>query len=217
VQDDRPVDEVLAEFHRMLATGVRPLHERPAAERARRLYGDGLSLLPLPPRSKRPSSSWKQQQAQRLSLRRLEEELAAAGPEAGLAIVCGEVSGVVVADFDDEAAVAWARAHLPATPWRTKTSRGEHWYFRLPVDPTGAPFAPPASLPWKGELRAAGHYVVAPGSWHPDGSRYEAHGDWSASRDDLPEWPGTAPSSPGASPSTEALRLRAARLRVLRS
>ena len=33
-------------------------------------------------------------------------------------------------------------------------------------------------LPWKGELRAAGHYVVAPGSQHPNGGRYEALGAW---------------------------------------
>jgi hypothetical protein len=207
--DDRPADEVFAAFRQMLAAQVRPLHERTAAERARRLQADGLSLLALPPRSKKPAASWKPQQTERLTLRRLEAELEALGDEAGLAVVCGEVSGVVVADFDDEAAVAWARAHLPDTPWRTQTARGEHWYFRLPIDPTGKAFAPPASLPWKGELRAAGHYVVAPGSWHPDGGRYLAVGDWSVSRDALPVWPGLARDG------DELLRLRRARQRIL--
>ena len=210
VVDDRPADEVFAAFRQMLAAQVRPLHERTPAERARRLHADGLSLLALPPRSKKPSSSWKPQQTMRQSLPRLEHELAGLGAEAGLAVVCGEVSGVVVADFDDAVAVDWARQHLPATPWRTKTARGEHWYFRLPVDPSGAPFVPPASLPWKGELRAAGHYVVAPGSWHPDGVQYQALGDWSVSRDALPEWPGLSRIDDAL------LQRRGARQRILR-
>ena len=220
VVDDRAadVDVVLAEFRRMLAAQVKPLHERTALERARRLYEDGLSLLPLPARSKKPSSPWKQQQHERLTLRRLERDLEALGPDAGLAVVCGEVSGVVVADFDDEAAVAWACKHLPDTPWKTRTARGEHWYYRLPFDPTGAPFAPPPSLPWKGELRAAGHYVVAPGSWHPDGARYVALGDWSVPRDSLPTWPSALVSSSSAAASglTDVERLRAAREKILK-
>ncbi len=217
VVDDRDVDVVLADFRRMLAAQVKPLHERTALERARRLHEDGLSLLPLPARSKKPASSWKQQQHERMTLRRLEHDLADLGPDAGLAVVCGEVSGVVVADFDDEAAVAWARQHLPDTPWKTRTARGEHWYYRLPFDPTGAPFAPPSSLPWKGELRAAGHYVVAPGSWHPDGARYVALGDWSVSRDALPTWSSAFVSSSASSSALgEVERLRAARERILK-
>jgi hypothetical protein len=194
--------DVLADFRRLLAAQVKPLHERTVVERARRLQGEGLSLLVLPPRSKQPSSSWKAQQTERWSLRRLEQGLEPLGPEAGLAIVCGEVSGIVVADLDDEDAVFWARAHLPDTPWKTRTSRGEHWYFRLPPPASGVPFAPPSSLPWKGELRAAGHYVVAPGSWHPDGGRYEALGDWSVARERLPLWPSSSFSSSSSSSSS---------------
>jgi hypothetical protein len=211
---DRDADAVLADFRRMLAAQVKPLHERTAVERARRLHEDGLSLLPLPARSKKPAASWKQQQQERLTLRRLEHDLAALGPEAGLAVVCGEVSGVVVADFDDADAVAWARQHLPDTPWKTRTARGEHWYYRLPFDPTGAVFVPPSSLPWKGELRAAGHYVVAPGSWHPGGTRYAALGDWSVPRDALPTWPAAVVLS--SSTVGEVERLRAARARILK-
>ena len=216
--DDRAADEVFADFRRLLAAQVKPLHERTAIERARRLYEDGLSLLPLPARSKKPATSWKQQQHERLTLRRLEHDLAALGPDAGLAVVCGEVSGVVVADFDDADAVAWAREHLPDTPWKTRTARGEHWYYRLPFDPARAVFTPPSSLPWKGELRAAGHYVVAPGSWHPDGARYVALGDWSVPRDALPTWSSAFVSSSSASSSVpgEVERLRAARARILK-
>jgi hypothetical protein len=219
---DVDVDLVLADFRRLLAAQVKPLHERSPLERARRLYEDGLSLLPLPARSKKPASSWKQQQRERMTLRRLEQDLQEFGPDAGLAVVCGEVSGVVVADFDDDDAVAWACQHLPDTPWKTRTARGEHWYYRLPFDPAGAPFVPPSSLPWKGELRAAGHYVVAPGSWHPDGARYVALGDWSVPRDALPTWSSAfvlvskASSAASASVLGDIEGLRMARERILK-
>jgi hypothetical protein len=73
--------------------------------------------------------------------------------------------------------------HLPETPWRTKTGRGEHWFYRLPDG-----WAPPTGpLPYKGQLQAAGRYVVAPGSIHPDtGRAYEAHGDWTRAKVELP-------------------------------
>jgi hypothetical protein len=212
--DEGAADVVFADFRRMLAAQVKPLHERTALDRVRRLYADGLSLLALPARSKKPAGPWKQQQQQRSTLRRLEQELESLGADAGLAVVCGEVSGVVVADFDDADAVAWAQAHLPDTPWKTRTARGEHWYYRLPFDPTGAPFVPPPSLPWKGELRAAGHYVVAPGSWHPDGVRYVALGNWSVPREALPTWSSAWVVPVSSATSGDVERLRALRERI---
>ena len=113
----------------------------------------------------------------------LQAQLEAQGDEAGLAIVCGPVSGIVAVDLDDDGAVAWANTHLPKTPWRTKTGRGEHWFYRLPdgwVPPTGP-------LPYKGQLQAVGRYVVAPGSIHPETGRvYEALGDWTRPKGELP-------------------------------
>ena len=140
---------------------------------------------PLEPSSKKPATStWRELQTWRLTLRRIELTLETLGTDAGLAIICGPVSGVIAVDFDDAAGAQWGIQHLPPTPWRTKTLRGEHWFFRMP-----STWTPPAStLPWKGELRAAGHYVVAPGSQYPNGGRYEALGAWSASKSELPEW-----------------------------
>ncbi len=171
-------------------TKRRPLHEIHPKERARRLSAMELSLVVLSPRSKEPppGSSWTSAQVTRTRLPVLDRQLDEQGDEAGLAIVCGPVSGIVAVDLDDESAVAWAHAHLPETPWRTRTGRGEHWFYRLPEG-----WAPPAKLPYKGQLQAAGRYVVAPGSIHPDTGRvYEAHGDWTRPRSDLPlfrnEW-----------------------------
>lgn len=210
VFDERPPEVAFDAFRQLLAAQVKPLHERSPIERARRLQADGLSLIPLEPSSKEPAiASWKVHQSERMSLGRLERELERLGPEAGLAVVCGDVSEVVVADFDDLAGVAWAKEHLPDTPWKTRTSRGEHWYFRVY---RGTWTAPPTQ-PWKGELRAGGHYVVAPGSLHPDGGRYEAIGNWSAPALALPIW---SHRWLEANRGEEVQKLREARARILK-
>jgi len=46
----------------------------------------------------------------------------------GLAIVTGTVSGIVVIDLDSPEAKTWAHDHLPFTPIKTKTVKGEHWF-----------------------------------------------------------------------------------------
>jgi hypothetical protein len=173
-----------------IAARLQPLHLQPALERARTLHAHDLSLVPLKPRSKAPpeNSTWRNAQLRLASLDDLDHTIAAIGPDAGLAVVCGPVSGIVVVDLDDQTAVDWAVLHLPETPWRTKTSRGEHWYYRL-ADGWEAP----ATLPYVGQLQASGRYVVAPGSLHPDGATaYLALGDWTRPKTSLPvlrnEW-----------------------------
>jgi hypothetical protein len=177
-----PAPEV-SEFRRLLSLVVTPLHLRPVHERARRLHEEGLSLVPLLPKSKRPAvDEWGDSQHRPMSITLLRRHLERIGDGAGLAIVCGRVSDVVVADLDDADAVVWAHKHLPATPWRTKTRRGEHWYFRI-----SSTWTTPESVPWTGSVQGEGRYVVAPGSIHPDtGEVYEALGDWSKSRLTLP-------------------------------
>jgi hypothetical protein len=178
-------------FAALYAAQQRPLHELHPIERARRLVAHELSLVVLAPRSKEPParSSWTSAQVTRPRLPVLQGQLEAqheqTGDEAGLAIVCGPVSGVIAVDLDDASAVAWAQKHLPETPWRTKTGRGEHWFYRLPDGWT----PPPGPLPYKGQLQAAGRYVVAPGSIHPyTGGRYEALGDWTRTKSELPNF-----------------------------
>ncbi len=173
-------------FAAIYAAQSKPLHELHPKERARRLVAHELSLVVLAPRAKEPppGSSWTAAQVMRTRLPVLERQLEAQGDEAGLAIVCGPVSGIVAVDLDDAEAVVWAQKHLPTTPWRTKTGRGEHWFYRLPDG-----WEPPTTLPYKGQLQAAGRYVVAPGSIHPQtGGQYEAVGDWQQPKQALPEF-----------------------------
>src|SRR5262245_503830 len=94
-------------------------------------------------------------------------------------IVCGALSHLVAVDADNEAALTWMRAHLPATPMRTKSSRGEHWFFRHP----GSPVRNRVRLHTDDptiliDVRASGGSVVAPPSVHASVVRYERRGPW---------------------------------------
>lgn len=93
------------------------------------------------------------------------------GDNAG--VLCGLVPDaptcVVVLDADDAEAAAWMAAHLPPTPWRVRTRRGEHWYYRAPAGAV-------ASCVRRGglalDVRGQGSQVVAPWSVHRSGDVY---------------------------------------------
>jgi Bifunctional DNA primase/polymerase, N-terminal len=83
-------------------------------------------------------------------------------PGAGVAIITGRPSGIVVADIEGDFVTGpEARTLLHVrTPTATTPSGGKHLYLQL------AGSLPTRRMPW-GELRAAGAYVVAP-SGKPD-------------------------------------------------
>jgi hypothetical protein len=66
---------------------------------------------------------------------------------------------VVAVDGDDEGALAWMRKHLPPTPIRSRTRRGEHWFYRCvePVAKRNLKFSP---LGLSIDLMADGGQVV---------------------------------------------------------
>lgn len=125
------------------------------------------------------------------------------GSDFGLAT--GPVSGVVVVDTDTQEAEQWAEANLPPTPWVVLTGikdeatgfRGRHRYYRYPTH-TDRPIGNRASIEVGNlrrrivttldgkqkkvgtglDLRAQGGYVVAPGSSHPSGVRYDVTNEW---------------------------------------
>ena len=84
-------------------------------------------------------------------------------------IVTGAVSGVIVLDVDGEAgAASIAGKELPET-WAVQTGKGYHYYFLHPGFPVenGVRILPGL------DIRGDGGYVVAPGSMHVSGKRYE--------------------------------------------
>jgi hypothetical protein len=137
---------------------------------ARAYLAAGLSVIPVRREDKTPLLAWKVFQSRRAT----EAELGVwyrRWPEAGVAIVCGGISGVVVGDGDPRNGDGWARlrARLPhATPTAETGGGGEHCYFAAPPSPLPKM---PGLLPGV-DLQAEASYVVAPPSIHPSGRPY---------------------------------------------
>ena len=155
----------------------------------------GLSVIPVPrPRpgavkgspgdGKVPLISWKQYQSQRPT----EDELRAwFATEQNTAVVTGGVSNIVVVDADSPEAVAWVKRNILRTPWRVRTARGLHLYYRHP----GVPVGNKARIRTRAgalalDVRGEGGYVIGPGSVHASGAVYTAEGDWSVPSPKLP-------------------------------
>lgn len=107
-------------------------------------------------------------------------------PGSNLGVQTGRVEGaplqVVVVDLDSDKAVEWARASLPQTPMRTKTSHGEHWFYQYPEHIAKINNKCKLTLPdgTKLELDVRGdngNVVVAP-SLHPSGHVYSEVEPW---------------------------------------
>lgn len=130
----------------------------------------GFSVIPVAPGTKRPLVCWKQFQARRATadvVRGWYRE----HPGAGVAIVCGAVSGILVVDGDPRNGdgLADLAPLLPPTPTVETGGGGRHYYLRLPAG-FNAPKIP-ALLPGV-DLQAEASYVVAPPSIHPSGAPY---------------------------------------------
>lgn len=105
----------------------------------------------------------------RLGFRPREELLSAHQINANLSILTGwqpsaRVS-VAVVDLDSKEALVWAVEHLPTTPCRVRTRRGEHWYYRATssVKPRNFRHTEPRL---DMEILGDGRQVVAPPSIH---------------------------------------------------
>lgn len=131
----------------------------------------GFALIPLQPKGKIPhysllasiygSPTWKHLEKHPASIAAVREWLSH-DSETNIGIITGNASSLVVADFDDP---TLSCTH-PVTP-EVRTSRGKHLYFfAANVDFTSV------SHSLAGEIRANGHYVVAPPSQHQSGHQY---------------------------------------------
>ncbi|MBM3500891.1 MAG: hypothetical protein FJX74_19705, partial [Armatimonadetes bacterium] len=99
-------------------------------------------------------------------------------PYANIGIACGPDTGLLVLDIDGvEGRGSVEGQHLPPTPC-VRTANGSHYYY---VHPAGESKNAVGLLPGV-DVRAAGGYVVAPGSTHATGHSYE----WAVSPDDAP-------------------------------
>ncbi len=148
-----------------------------------------LSVCPLKPKDKIPPEgfSWKEYQTTPPSLEKLaewEEEY----PDANYAIPLGEPFDIVVADCDDEEALKWAEKTFVHTPWRVKTGKGWHLYYRYPK---GIKVRSENLRSSKGiacEIKSDGVYVVGPQSIHANGNIYTLQTEGPIEWDWVPEF-----------------------------
>ena len=153
----------------------------------------GWSIIPIRPGDKRPLVRWEDFQHRRAS------EAEALGwfrawPEAGIGVVTGAISGLVVIDIDmrhggDVALEQLEREHdrLPATIECRTGGGGRHLYFAHP----GGLIRNKVGLAPGVDLRGDGGYAVAPPSLHASGLRYawvDARAPGTATTAPLPGW-----------------------------
>lgn len=149
-------------------------------ERVGDLWGRGFSVIPIVERGKKPAIPWADYQRRLATMDELNDWFGN-GRAHNIGIVTGAVSGIVAIDCDSPQAIAWADAHLPATPMRTRTGRGgEHRIYR---HPGGAPIRNKVKIQTDQsrlalDVRADGGFIVAPGSIHASGTVYEKLGPW---------------------------------------
>jgi putative DNA primase/helicase len=126
----------------------------------------GFSIFPVEYGGKRPLGKWKQFQTERPTPAMVNSWSA---HQTNIGIATGAVSGLLVLDLDTPEAVEEAEAlGLPDT-LTVRTGKGLHAYFQHP----GGELGNRAGLKPGWDIRGDGGYVVAPGSLHPSGARYE--------------------------------------------
>ncbi|MFC2970229.1 bifunctional DNA primase/polymerase [Acidimangrovimonas pyrenivorans] len=134
----------------------------------------GWAPVPMAPRSKRPLVPWRAYQDRAPG----EAELRgwfARWPAAGVALVTGAVSGLVVLDLDPGhggaeslAAIEARHGPLPETIEALTGGGGRHFYFAHP----GGEIRNRAGLAPGLDLRGDGGIIIAPPSIHPSGNPY---------------------------------------------
>jgi hypothetical protein len=116
-------------------------------------------------RNKKPTILWEQFQKRHAT----PEEVASWGERINLAIVTGEISGLVVLDVDGDAGRESLKSlgPLPRTP-TVKSHRGHHYYFKHP----GGRVSTRSGVRPGIDIRGDGGYIVAPPSMHESGTPY---------------------------------------------
>lgn len=162
---------------------------------------EGLSVIPILAETKRPAIRWKEYQS-RLPT---EEEITqwfTTWPEANIAVVTGELSGVVIVDCDNDEALNAAISCGMRSPISVSTKRGCHLWFAHPKDgkrrgpraggnSTGVDWPRTNGLDFRGD----GSYALLPPS---NGYSWKV-GEGLDRLDDLPTWSDWRPSVSPAS------------------
>ncbi len=145
----------------------------------------GWNVLPLKPKGKAPAlDKWEKYQRERVTVEELDQwETNYWTQGANLAIITGEISGVVVIDVDSEQGFEELLKHWDGETLTVKTSKGRHFYFKHPSD--GYALTNSVKFLLGVDFRGNGGYVVAPPSIHESGHEYTWE-NWGIPIADLP-------------------------------
>jgi hypothetical protein len=137
---------------------------------AREYVARGWSVIPLHPESKKPAMGWKEYQ-KRLPTEKELSNWFSGNKSYNIGIVTGQLSNLVVIDFDNKKALKEAKTRgLPGGGPIVQTSRGYHCYCEFPKDGIGNQ----ASSQIEGlDIRGEGGCAVAPPSVHSSGNIYK--------------------------------------------
>lgn len=129
----------------------------------------GLSVIPLTTREKKPLRPWSEYQKRIATAAELKEWFPL-GTKLNIGIVTGELSGVNVIDFDTIEAYKEAMDREAVFAPLVKTAKGFHLFCK--ATPGANNFHSRSDLK-KVDFRGEGGYVVAPPSVHPSGVQYQ--------------------------------------------
>ncbi|WP_171900165.1 AAA family ATPase [Blastomonas sp. RAC04] len=147
----------------------------------------GFSVFPLLHHSKRPATQWQVYQTRQPYMTEV-AEWSRARPAFNIGLATGAVSGVVVLDLDDDAAILAAYERGVPETMTVRTPRGLHLYFRHP----GGHVRNRAGLLPSVDLRGDGGYVVGPSSYFAPTPEEAAQGKVAGSY----EWVSYGPVAP---------------------
>jgi len=155
----------------------------------------GWSVIPICLDTKRPRIEWRKYQTE-LPTSEEVERWWTVNPNDGIALVTGELTGLVVVDCDNEEAAEAARQAGMVSPVKVQTKRGHHLYFAHPRD--GIRRGPRAGVNTRGadwpkidglDFRGDGGYVLLPPT-----KNYSWEIAAGCCEDDTPEWKDWKPS-----------------------
>ena len=158
----------------------------------------GWSVIPVGTGTKSPCVPWKKYQKIRATLAEW-NYWAWQFPGCGVAVICGQLSGVVGLDADGEQAIQWiselTNGYLDRAP-AVQTFRGMRWLVQTPVPSSRSwtkTFCEGSSFTFLGESTS----FILPPSVHPSGVKYRWRGRTTRTLDGQPRTVGDLPTCPG--------------------
>jgi hypothetical protein len=141
------------------------------------LLRQGCSVIPIEPRGKKPLASvlpdgkWRKYQTQPATVSEVSSWFSKM-PDANIALVCGDVSGIVAVDVDGSKGQKWFRENLPKPNFFQFTSSKNkfHAFFKHPG--SGVTVPPAVRITEQVDVRGDGSYVVFAPSVHESGAVY---------------------------------------------